>query len=311
MQKSSPPFQKSYKRHNSQKAEIPYQQRINMNKVNPSQSTGYSSSRRIISPPPQLKLPFPPHIIPEDLINEKTMKLPSKPPNSFFIYRKAYTKELVSQNLRFKMTDVSPWVSISWKSEPEEVKTKYKEIAREVRKIYKKTKQETEKEKLTLECKNKNFQEIVSMLPIPTPPLNDVTLPQHLTTNYEIPNDNNINFIDNHHHHQNHIDQSYFNTPPLNISPSTDNGEFPPRNTQQHQHFQQNDSISNDVCQNFTMNFFENLNNELSYSEPTIIYPNILNVCDISNSLDPCQYVLDENPWVENFMEFCDDQFYI
>ncbi|CAG8477237.1 563_t:CDS:1 [Funneliformis mosseae] len=97
-------------------------------------------TRNIISPPPNLTLPFPPHIVPENLINKKSCKLPSKPPNAFFIYRKVYTNELVAQNMRFKMTDVSSWVSISWKLEPEEVRTKYKEIAREVRKIYKQTK---------------------------------------------------------------------------------------------------------------------------------------------------------------------------
>jgi len=100
--------------------------------------------RKIISSPPNLILPFPPHIVPEDLINSQTCKLPSKPPNAFFIYRKVYTKELIAQNLRFKMTDVSSWVSNSWKLEPEEVKTKYKEIAREVRKIYKQIKLDIE-----------------------------------------------------------------------------------------------------------------------------------------------------------------------
>ncbi|CAG8842829.1 9880_t:CDS:2, partial [Racocetra persica] len=64
-----------------------------------------------VSPPPALILPFPPQINVEDLMNCKTRKLPSKPPNAFFIYRKVYTKELVAQNLRFKMTDVSPWLN--------------------------------------------------------------------------------------------------------------------------------------------------------------------------------------------------------
>ncbi|CAG8470113.1 10331_t:CDS:1 [Dentiscutata erythropus] len=96
--------------------------------------------QKLVSPPPALVLPFPPQINPEDLMNCKTRKLPSKPPNAFFIYRKVYTKALVAQNLRFKMTDVSPWVSISWKRESTEVKDKYKAIAKEVRQLYKQLK---------------------------------------------------------------------------------------------------------------------------------------------------------------------------
>ncbi|CAG8589697.1 3758_t:CDS:1 [Cetraspora pellucida] len=96
--------------------------------------------QKLTSPPPTLVLPFPPQINPEELMNSKTRKLPSKPPNAFFIYRKVYTKELVAQNLRFKMTDVSPWVSISWKRESPEVKDKYKAIAKEVRQLYKQLK---------------------------------------------------------------------------------------------------------------------------------------------------------------------------
>ncbi|KAF0494461.1 MATA-HMG [Gigaspora margarita] len=118
--------------------------------------------KKVLSPPPNLDMPFPPQITPEDLMNCKTRKLPSKPPNAFFIYRKAYTKELIKRNLRFKMTDVSPWVSISWKCEPEEVKNKYKEIAKEVRKLYKIS-------KLIPDQSENNTQS--SMLP--SPPLTD------------------------------------------------------------------------------------------------------------------------------------------
>src|SRR5436305_6583324 len=114
------------------------QKHISLNNL--THSKEQQKPRKVVEPPPNLTLPIPPHIIPEDVISSKTRKLPSKPPNAFFIYRKVYTKELIAQNLRFKMTDVSPWVSISWKLEPEEVKSKYKEIAEEVRKIYKQTK---------------------------------------------------------------------------------------------------------------------------------------------------------------------------
>ncbi|CAG8733995.1 5606_t:CDS:1, partial [Cetraspora pellucida] len=73
-----------------------------------------------------------------------------------------YTKELIKRNLRFKMTDVSPWVSISWKREPEEVKNKYKEIAKDVRKLYKKS-------KLSSNQSENNVQSSI----MPSPPLTD------------------------------------------------------------------------------------------------------------------------------------------
>ncbi|CAI2198841.1 6694_t:CDS:1, partial [Funneliformis geosporum] len=94
-------------------------QSINSQRIPSTQLMEQQNTRNIISPP-NLTLPFPPHIVPENLINLKSCKLPSKPPNAFFIYRKVYTNELVAQNMRFKMTDVSSWVSISWKLEPEE-----------------------------------------------------------------------------------------------------------------------------------------------------------------------------------------------
>ncbi|CAG8634227.1 12218_t:CDS:1, partial [Acaulospora morrowiae] len=108
----------------------------------------------ILAPLPKLTLPFPPQINAEDLFT--TSKLPSKPPNAFFIYRKVYTKELITQNFRFKMTDVSPLVSSSWKLESDEVKTKYKEIARDVRQIYKKKKTSIEVEDSSDETASKN-----------------------------------------------------------------------------------------------------------------------------------------------------------
>jgi hypothetical protein len=131
-------------------------------------------TRKVLSPPPILNLPFPPHIVPEDLINSKTRKLPSKPSNAFFIYRKVYTRELIAQNLRFKMTDVSPWVSTSWNNEPEEVKAKYKEIAKEVRKIYKQTKLDTADESETTSANTSpKLSYTQPLTPLSTPPLEE------------------------------------------------------------------------------------------------------------------------------------------
>ncbi|CAG8596905.1 341_t:CDS:2 [Diversispora eburnea] len=92
-----------------------------MPKVTKSNNYGFIENpmRKVSNPPPKLTLPFPPEISPEELI-VNSRKLPSKPPNAFFIYRKVYAKALITKNMRFKMTDVSPWVSSSWKLEPEE-----------------------------------------------------------------------------------------------------------------------------------------------------------------------------------------------
>ncbi|CAG8549873.1 9384_t:CDS:2 [Diversispora eburnea] len=130
-----------------------------MPKVTKSNNSGSIENpmRKVSDPPPELTLPFPPEINPEELM-ANTRKLPSKPPNAFFIYRKVYTKALVAKNMRFKMTDVSPWVSSSWKLEPEEVKTKYKEIARNVRQIYKKTKETSSVPSSNYDCKETQTQ---------------------------------------------------------------------------------------------------------------------------------------------------------
>ncbi|CAG8495134.1 8888_t:CDS:2 [Acaulospora morrowiae] len=136
------------------------------------EQAGENPSRRVTSPPPDLVLPFPPQVNAKDLMDCKTRQLPSKPPNAFFIYRKVYTKELIAQNLRFKMTDVSPWVSMSWRRESEEVKIKYKEIAKEVRQIYKQAKQNNIKDTEMLSNEIIAFTQFGNS-PFPSPPLTD------------------------------------------------------------------------------------------------------------------------------------------
>ncbi|CAG8554118.1 15002_t:CDS:1 [Cetraspora pellucida] len=132
---------------------------------------------KIVSPPPSFTLPFPPEINAEDLINSKTRKLPSKPPNAFFIYRKVYTKELIARDFRYKMTDVSPWVSSSWRNESDKVREKYKEIAKGVRQLYKQTKLETVVN--TDEPMVENKAQILESQPSPLPstPFTKVRLP--------------------------------------------------------------------------------------------------------------------------------------
>ncbi|CAG8784785.1 18806_t:CDS:1, partial [Racocetra fulgida] len=132
---------------------------------------------KIVRPPPSFTLPFPPEINAEDLINSKTRKLPSKPPNAFFIYRKVYTKELIARDFRYKMTDVSPWVSSSWKNETDKVREKYKEIAKGVRQLYKQSKLETVENKEERMVENKTQIHDPQPSPLPSTPFTKGRLP--------------------------------------------------------------------------------------------------------------------------------------
>ncbi|CAG8554769.1 14571_t:CDS:2 [Ambispora leptoticha] len=79
--------------------------------------------------PPQIKVPFPPNITPEETILIKDGKIPSKPPNSFIIYRRAFQKECRESGHLLKLNVVSSMAAESWKDEPLEVKNFYKELA--------------------------------------------------------------------------------------------------------------------------------------------------------------------------------------
>ncbi|RIB12230.1 hypothetical protein C2G38_2041988 [Gigaspora rosea] len=79
--------------------------------------------------PSYIKPSFPPIIDIDDLVKPKVTK-PSRPPNAFLIYRKAYIKELQSRGINLGMTQISPMVSESWKQEPEIVKQEYKKLAK-------------------------------------------------------------------------------------------------------------------------------------------------------------------------------------
>ncbi|CAI2161963.1 20056_t:CDS:2 [Funneliformis geosporum] len=83
--------------------------------------------------PRDIKVPFPPQINPKDLLEKRRQnRVSSKSPNAFFIYRIAYLDQLKLYKHRIKMTDMSGYVSASWKNEPSHVKAEYKELARKV-----------------------------------------------------------------------------------------------------------------------------------------------------------------------------------
>ncbi|CAI2187644.1 9540_t:CDS:1 [Funneliformis geosporum] len=240
-------------------------QSINSQRIPSTQLMEQQNTRNIISPP-NLTLPFPPHIVPENLINLKSCKLPSKPPNAFFIYRKVYTNELVAQNMRFKMTDVSSWVSISWKLEPEEVRTKYKEIAKEVRKIYKQTKLDATDESHLSPVKD-------SPTSLPIHPLNK----DHVNSDPELIPEFFVYGQSNDTELQNPVvdnDLDYYNNIPL-LNPSIINN--PTRS-----------GLWQYECYNLPPTIFENISAELSYSEYMVLPNN-------SNNVTP---EFEAEPWV-------------
>lgn len=89
-----------------------------------------------ITNPEDIKVPFPPQIKAEDILEKRRQNRKSaKSPNAFFIYRIAYLDQLRLHNFRVKMTDMSGFVSASWKKEPSNVKATYKDLARKVERL--------------------------------------------------------------------------------------------------------------------------------------------------------------------------------
>jgi hypothetical protein len=89
-----------------------------------------------ITNPEDIKVPFPPQIKAEDILEKRRQNRKSaKSPNAFFIYRIAYLDQLRLHNFRVKMTDMSGYVSASWKKEPSNVKATYKDLARKVERL--------------------------------------------------------------------------------------------------------------------------------------------------------------------------------
>ncbi|CAJ0746828.1 14445_t:CDS:1, partial [Entrophospora sp. SA101] len=90
---------------------------------------------------PQIKLPFPPVIDPSDLIHPSKPVTsisafdephkPSRAPNAFIIYRKAFLGTVQADGYKLPMTVISTMVSKSWENEPQYVKDEYKKLAKE------------------------------------------------------------------------------------------------------------------------------------------------------------------------------------
>ncbi|KAG9284550.1 hypothetical protein G9A89_014154 [Geosiphon pyriformis] len=81
---------------------------------------------------PEVKVPFPPKITPQEVLIIDGKKIPSKAPNSFIIYRKAYQKQIRDIGYSLPLAKISSMASKAWKIEPEHVRKAYKELAKSV-----------------------------------------------------------------------------------------------------------------------------------------------------------------------------------
>ncbi|CAG8590889.1 11971_t:CDS:1 [Diversispora eburnea] len=85
-----------------------------------------------------INIPFPPSISVDEIVQihiNNDIKNVNQTMNAFMIYRKEYNHVVAKFNLLSK--DVSKFVSISWKNEPEDVKDYYRQMAKEVKKCFK------------------------------------------------------------------------------------------------------------------------------------------------------------------------------
>nr|CAG8486723.1 5822_t:CDS:2 [Entrophospora candida] len=81
---------------------------------------------------PFIKPPFPPVIDARKLvIKQANGKFPTRSPNAFIIYRKAFLGTVQADGYKLPMTVISTMVSKSWENEPQYVKDEYKKLANE------------------------------------------------------------------------------------------------------------------------------------------------------------------------------------
>ncbi|GBC39367.1 uncharacterized protein OCT59_011736 [Rhizophagus irregularis] len=81
-----------------------------------------------------IKIPFPPQITAEEVLDRSKDKERRKAPNNFIIYRMALAKELKSQNIsNINLINISALAALKWNNEPDEVKQAYKDISDKIR----------------------------------------------------------------------------------------------------------------------------------------------------------------------------------
>ncbi|CAG8468657.1 4674_t:CDS:2, partial [Acaulospora morrowiae] len=81
---------------------------------------------------PFIKLPFPPTIDPRDLITVlPDGRVPTRAPNAFIIYRRAFIEAARAEGYNLPMTVISSMTSQSWEQEPQFVKAEYRRLGKE------------------------------------------------------------------------------------------------------------------------------------------------------------------------------------
>ncbi|RHZ77421.1 hypothetical protein Glove_180g92 [Diversispora epigaea] len=81
---------------------------------------------------PFIKLPFPPTIDPRDLITIlPDGRVPTRAPNAFIIYRRAFIEAARAEGYNLPMTVISSMTSQSWEQEPNFVKAEYRRLGKE------------------------------------------------------------------------------------------------------------------------------------------------------------------------------------
>lgn len=79
---------------------------------------------------PIIRVPFPPNItVPECINIPRGGRIPTRPPNCFIIYRRAFQKALHESGYKFQINKVSALASESWQRESVQVKKYYKVLS--------------------------------------------------------------------------------------------------------------------------------------------------------------------------------------
>ncbi|CAB4430912.1 unnamed protein product [Rhizophagus irregularis] len=85
---------------------------------------------------PKITMPFPPKMTAEEFLRSRPLsRAYFRSPNSFFIYRQQFVKQLKLENYNDQMVKVSKWAGIFWSNEPSNVKEHYKNIEKEIQKL--------------------------------------------------------------------------------------------------------------------------------------------------------------------------------
>ncbi|CAG8686913.1 10380_t:CDS:1, partial [Ambispora gerdemannii] len=97
--------------------------------VNPKQTITHSDNSLMFRPP------FPPVLEAGDIFGKKQNGTnPTKPPNAFILYRRAFVKSALVNGYKLPMTVISSMASQAWEQELPFVKDEYKKIAKEAKK---------------------------------------------------------------------------------------------------------------------------------------------------------------------------------